>query len=76
MRPSRLREPLNCFRMRQLVRDVREPRAPRLQLADEREGLLDGLVHRMRHVTQRVENQVIQVGEQQLRRIRNRAENP
>ena len=49
------------FFVRKFVRDVREPRAPRLQLVDEAKGLLDGLVHRVRRVAQCVENEIVEI---------------
>ena len=69
MRKSGVDQARIGFRMRQFVRDVREPGAARLKFADQRQRLLDGLVHRMRHVAQRVQHQVVQTGEQRLWRI-------
>src|ERR1700737_2903736 len=54
------------FRMRQFVRDMREPCPPRLKLAHEFQRLLDCLVHRVRHVAQRVQHQVVKTRKQGL----------
>jgi len=47
--------------VRQLVRDVRKPRPARFQFADQRQRLLNSLVHRVGHVAQRIENEIVQV---------------
>src|ERR1700676_5380807 len=62
------------FRMGQFVRDVREPRPARLELLYQGQRLLDGLMHRMRHVPKRIEHEVIQSGKQQLGRIGQKTE--
>jgi len=58
----------------QVVADVGEPGVFRLELSDERERLLDIRVHRMRRVTQRVENEVVESAQKRLRSFRDRAE--
>src|SRR5258705_12605758 len=71
---SRGLQPLVSFRMRQFVCDMREPCPPRLQFAHQFQRLLDRLVHRVRHVAQRVQHQVIETREQWLRSFRKHAE--
>ncbi len=50
--------------VRQVVRDVSEPRLARLQPFDQPQALLDGAVRGMRFITQRVQEQHIQAAEQ------------
>src|ERR1700719_1059948 len=42
------------FRVRQVVRDMREPRAFWSQPLYQRQGLLPGLMHRVRNIAQRI----------------------
>jgi len=49
-----LAKPFIGFRMRQIVRDVGKPGAPRLELLNECQRLIYGLVHGMRNVSQRI----------------------
>ena len=60
--------------MAQVVADMREPRALRLQLRHQRQRLLHIRMHRMRHVAQRVQDEIIQPGQQFLRFFRHAAE--
>src|SRR5208337_4959999 len=46
------------------VSDVREPGAARLELVNEGEGLLDGLVHGMRDIAESVDDEVVEVFEE------------
>ncbi len=56
MGKPRIDEPRVGFRVRQFMRDMREPRAARPEFADQRERLFDGLMHGMRRVTQRIQH--------------------
>src|SRR5579859_120864 len=49
---------------------MRKPRAARLNLVNERKRLLDGLVHGMRNIAQRVEDEFIHSLQKWERRIR------
>src|SRR5258706_16375320 len=60
--------------MRQFGRDMRKLCPPRLKLAHEFQRLLDRLVHRVRHVAQCVQHQVIETREEWLRSFRKHAE--
>jgi len=42
--------------MRQVVRDVREPRAAGLELLNDSQGLLDGLMHGMGNIAEGVQD--------------------
>jgi hypothetical protein len=69
-----LAKALISFLVRQVVSDVREPRAPRLELLNESKRLVDGLMHRMGNVAQGVENQFIEAFEKRHGRIGKLAE--
>src|ERR1700722_1658160 len=71
---SGLRQPRNRFGVRQFVRNVREPRAARLEFSDQFQRLLHGLMHRMRNISQRINNQIVQIREQRFRTFRQLAE--
>ena len=71
---SRVAQSLVRFRVRQIVRDVREPRAPRPQLLHQRQRLRHRLMHRMRNIPQRIDDQIVQPLQQRHRRFRQRAE--
>src|ERR1700730_3770257 len=73
MQPE-LPQTLIRFGMRQIVSDVREPRPARFQPIDQRERLVNGLMHRMRNVAKRVENEFVKVFEQGGGRIWQRTE--
>ena len=60
MRVAHFYQALVGFGMRQIVSDVREPRAARLELLNERERLLDGLMHGMWNIAQRVQHQFVE----------------
>ena len=60
------------FRVAQVVADVREPRALRLQFLDQRQRLLDVRMRRVRHVAQRVQNEIVEPAEQRFRAFRHR----
>ncbi len=62
------------FGVRQVVGDVGERRAARLELLNERERLFYRLVHGMWNISQSVQDQLIEPFEQRHRGIRNRAE--
>ncbi len=64
MMPSELAEALVGLRVRQIVSDVREPRATRSKLLNKGERLLDGLVHGVRDVAEGVENEVVEIFQQ------------
>ena len=49
------------FGVGQIVGNVREPGATGIQLFDERQGLVDGLMHGMRNVAQGVDDQFIEI---------------
>src|SRR5690348_17596319 len=61
---AKLTEPFISFGVRQIVRDVGKPRGARFQLLDESQGLLHGLVHGMRNVTQSIQDQHVKAGQQ------------
>ena len=52
------------FGVRQIVSDVREPCALGFQVGNYGERLIDGEMHRMRNVAQRVNDEVVEPGEQ------------
>ena len=62
------------LRVRQIVSNVREPRASRLQRFDQRQSLIHGLMHGVRNIAQRIKNQLIEIVQQRKRRIGNGAE--
>ena len=74
VRVARLLQPRICRLMRQIVRNVREPRPFRPQSVDQRQRLLHRLVHRVRHVPQRIQNQIVQIFQQRHARFRQPAE--
>ena len=74
MREAEFHQAFVGFLVRQVVRDMCEPRAPGFQFLDQRQGLFDGLVHGVGDVTQCVENQFVETFKQGHRRIRNGAE--
>src|SRR5215475_10904909 len=49
------------FCMREFMSDVREPSAARLEEIDEGQGLFDRLVHGMRRIAQRVNDEVAEI---------------
>src|SRR5260221_85541 len=64
VRESHLAQALVGFRVGQIVSDVGEPCTARIELPDERERLVNRLVHGMWDVTQRVDDQVVEALEQ------------
>ena len=60
--------------MRQIVSDVREPGAARLEAIDEGESLLHGLVHGMGNISQGVQDEFVETFKQGHRGIRQNAE--
>ena len=74
MRVTLSSKALICLGVRQVVRDVGEPRAARLESLNECEGLLYCLVHGMRDISQGVQHQIVESFEQCHRRVRNLAE--
>ena len=62
------------FRVGEVMGDVREPGAARIEFADERKSLVHGLVHRMRRVAEGVEDELVKIGEEGERGVRNGAE--
>src|SRR5260370_35443694 len=74
MRPAHSYQALICLSVRQVVSDVREPRAARLELLNEGERLLHRLVHGMWSIPQSVQHELVESLEQRHRRIRNLAE--
>ena len=67
VRESHPAQPLVRFRVRQIMRDVRKPGAAGLQQLNKGKRLVHRLVHGMRDVTQRVDNQVVKVFEEGAR---------
>ena len=49
--------------MGEVMRYVGKPGTARIEAANEGEGLIHGLVHRMRHIAEGVENKVVKAGE-------------
>ena len=55
------------FRVWQVMSDVCEPGTARLELLNERERLLDGLMHGMWNIAQRVQHQLIETFQERHR---------
>src|ERR1700674_5294631 len=60
--------------VRQVVGNVREPRAARLELLNESERLFHRLMHGMWNISQGVQDQLVEPLQQRHRRVRNLAE--
>ena len=74
VRVAEILQPLIGGLVGQIVRNVRKPGALRLQPIDERERLLDGLMHRVRNVAKRVEDKIVEVFEERNAGFREPAE--
>src|SRR5712664_1193221 len=60
--------------VRQVVGDVREPSAARLEMLNECESLLHRLMHGMRNIAQSIQDQLVESLEQRHRGVGNLAE--
>src|SRR5258708_33341775 len=74
MRAAHFHEALIRLGVRQVVSDVREPRAARLELLNECERLFHRLMHGMWNVSKGVQDQFVETLQQRHGRIRNLAE--
>src|SRR5215468_5736404 len=55
--------------MRKIVRDMCKPSAARLEAVDQRQRLLNRLVHRMRRVAKRIKDEYIEILQEGNRRL-------
>src|SRR5260370_25084910 len=74
MREAHFYKTLIRLGVRQVVGDVREPRAARLELLNERERLFHRLVHGMWSIPQSIQHQFVESHKQGHRPVRNLAE--
>src|SRR6267378_550857 len=74
IRISQLPQPLIRSRMPQIMRNMRKPGPLRPQLINYRQRLLHRHMHRMRHIPQRIQNQIVQSLQQRSALLRQPAE--
>ena len=71
---TELAETIVGFRVGQVVSDVCEPGAARLQFLDKGESLVDRLVHGMGNIAEGVNDEIVEVGEKRGGRFGQRTE--